>query len=97
MRPFIYPVRLNMQDQRQASKQEPKRIHIGHTAYHGANAFAVATSKSEATRILRDRGMTRDKARAVIHQTCAKPYGYQTVRNDTDDVIEVNNPQDIAW
>ena len=39
---------------------------IGHPAYQGANELAFASSKSKAVEILRERGMTRDAARALI-------------------------------
>lgn len=39
---------------------------IGHSAYCGANALAMAKSKAEAVRILVERGVKRDHARAAI-------------------------------
>lgn len=53
-------------------------IKIGHPAYQGANAPALAKSKSEAVRTLRERGCTRDAARAAINLAMTG-CGYATV------------------
>lgn len=41
-------------------------INIGHPAYRGENAPAVAYSKNAAVELLRKRGVKRDEARAAI-------------------------------
>ena len=44
-------------------------IRIGHPAYQGHNAVRVCFSKAQAIRVLRNRGATRDDARAAVNRT----------------------------
>ncbi|HEX8894425.1 MAG TPA: hypothetical protein VF783_13935 [Terriglobales bacterium] len=69
-------------------------IRIGHPAYprNGANAAKYCFSKAEAVRVLRDRGITRDVARAKVNDVCSKFGGYATVsERPYGEVIEVGN------
>ena len=74
------------------------KIRIGHSAYTGANRLAIVNSKAAAVRELRERGLTRDAARAIINRIHAHyeitRNGYDTVRvPGTFDVVEIEfNP-----
>lgn len=69
-------------------------IRIGHPAYprNGANAAKYCFSKSAAVRELRNRGITRDVARAKVNAVMTKFGGYATVsERPYCDVIEIGN------
>jgi len=71
-------------------------IRIGHGSYSGANRSALAYSKAQAVRILRLRGIGRDKARAAIDDICKRRDGYATVRAEGFEVVEVCNVTERA-
>lgn len=74
---------------------------IGHSAYSGANAMKICATKTEAIKILRSRGVTRDVARKAVKAASSIDFGYQVVRVHTPgftecgECIEVTNRVDI--
>lgn len=70
-------------------------IQIGHCAYSGANAAQYARSKARAIEILRQRGVTRNEARAAVNAVCLTPNGYAIVSAEWGP-IEVSNIETIA-
>ncbi len=65
-------------------------IKIGHGAYCGANALRFCFSKAQAVRVLRNRGMTRDKARELIKDITERFSGYRTITIGGE-IVEVSN------
>lgn len=68
-------------------------IHIGHPDHSGINRLVVCKSKAEAIRELRERGLTRDRAREIVKDVCANPNGFRLVAPEpiVFDIIEVAN------
>jgi hypothetical protein len=64
------------------------QIRLGHPAYSGANRVFHAPSKAAAVRELRNRGLTRDRARDAINLVCKRVAGYATVEADFQ-IIEI--------
>ena len=64
-------------------------IRVGHSSYSGANALRLCFSKAQAIRVLRNRGVTRDKARKAINKTMAD--GGATLYGEFSQVIETSN------
>lgn len=70
----------------------PTLIRIGHGSYSGANALRMCFSKAQAIRVLRFRGLTRNKARDCINEIMQRSDGYRTV-SAGGEVIEICNQQ----
>lgn len=78
-----------MSQQTQAAKTI---IRIGHPAYSGANASKYCFSKASAVSELRNRGIKRDVARAMVNDVASRFGGYATVSERSyGEVIEVGN------
>lgn len=69
-------------------KKDFRTIKIGHGAYSGANALAFVVGKAAAVRELRERGFTRDAARALVKEVTSKPNGY-SMGEANHQVVEV--------
>ena len=70
-------------------------IRVGHPAYQGANAVRLCFSKSQAVRVLRNRGVKRDDARKAIDTAIND--GGSIVKPNILDQIEVSNMSHRYW
>lgn len=78
-------------------KKNLRMIKIGHGAYSGDNALKFVVGKAAAVRELRNRGYTRNAARAAVNVACSKPNGYTcVVESHTQTEIHAMNT-DAAW
>lgn len=70
-------------------------IRVGHPAYQGANAVRLCFSKSQAVRVLRNRGVKRDDARKAIKTAVLE--GGSIVKPNILDQIEINSMSHPGW
>jgi len=70
-------------------------IRVGHPAYQGANAVRLCFSKSQAVRVLRNRGIRRDSAREAIER--ALEVGGSSVNANILESIEIADMANHAW
>lgn len=78
------------------NKKSKFTVQIGHGAYQGDNRYALCGSKTAAIEELRDRGFTRDHARALVNDVCSRPHGYAIGSvTQCSDIVEVTNRTDL--
>jgi len=70
-------------------------IRVGHPAYQGANAVRLCFSKSQAVRVLRNRGIRRDSAREAIER--ALEVGGSSVNANILESVEIADMTHPAW
>ena len=71
------------------ARQPLTLIRVGHSAYKGANSMRLCFSKSQAVRVLRNRGVKRDEARSAVAKAL-KDQG-ATVYGEHSQVVEIAN------
>jgi hypothetical protein len=70
------------------------QFYIGHPAYKHPNNFEIASSKSEAIKMLRERGVTRDAARNTLRRAGKGEHSFCSP-NLSEDIIEVILRKDL--
>ena len=64
-------------------------IRVGHSAYRGANAYRLCFSKAQAIRVLCNRGVKRNEARAAVSKALQDQGA--TVYGEHSQVVEIAN------
>lgn len=72
-------------------------ICVGHSAYKGANAPRFCFSKAQAVRVLRNRGVTRDAARAAVNRAIKEVGSSVKPAGQLLDTIEVADYTHISY
>jgi len=66
-----------------------KVIKIGHSAYKGTNALRFCFSKTQAVRVLCNRGMTRAKARQTIESLFAAKWSTVRINHELCELADM--------